>query len=182
MKILQDGEIVVFISMRNSTMKKKNCKTSIWEDMWRSWNRTLSLKELGEKLPIEVYYVQLIQSDTFVWFVCSLSWNPLWLIVNSSGKSLQYLLTALFLVLSAIPLRSCNFWRSLCHLHRWIQQLSLSLSLFPKAEVPVSSLHCSAMQPKYQQYQVFCLSRFPLCCTNLCNPSPPPPGMHSAAS
>lgn len=72
MNILWDGEIAVFISMGNSIheKKKRNCKTSVWEGMWHSGNRTLSLKELGGKLPIEVFYLQLIQSDTFIWFAC----------------------------------------------------------------------------------------------------------------
>lgn len=37
----------------------------------------------------------------------------------------------------------------------------LSISLSPKAEVAVSSLHCSAMQTKYQQYWLFVWIGFP---------------------
>jgi len=70
--------------------------------------------------------------------------------MNSSGSSIQPVLTALLPILSAIPSHSSNFWHSLCHLYRSTQLLPLS----PKAEVAASSLHCSAMEPKYQQYQL----------------------------
>lgn len=134
---------------------------------------TLSLRELGGKqLPTEVYYLQLIQSETFIWCVCwgFFSWNPLWLIVNSLGKSFQYLLTALFLVLPAIPWEAVIFG-TVCA--TFTDEFSSSLSLLRQKLLwaPCTAVQCS---PSTSSTKCVCLSRFPLCCTNLCNPSRPP--------
>lgn len=89
--------------------------------------------------------------------------------MNSSGKSFQYLLTALLPFYLQFPWEAV-FFGIVCA--AFTDEFSSSLSRLRQKFLLAL---CTAVQcsPRTSSTKYVCLSRFPLYCTNLCNLSPP---------